>query len=166
MPGSGTQTIHSPLYSESEASLGYTLETESSSESTFGCSEGSQVLPRSQASSFPHFFPHFLLCSLGILKWGTKSSPQPGRYTGHSDGVWFLKTVVEKESHAPTLVLPFTKSLSEKMAQVGVELTAFDSFVIEENKVLVTWEFQNVPREYNLPSSTHPGPSQWLSHLW
>lgn len=80
--------------------------------------------------------------------------------------MWFLKTVVEKESYAPTLVLPFTKSLSEKMAQVGVELTAFDSFVIEENKVLVTWEFQNVPREYNLPSSTHPGPSQWLSHSW
>lgn len=74
--------------------------------------------------------------------------------------------MVEKESHAPTLVLPFTKNLSEKTAQVGVQLTAFDSFVIEENKVLVTWEFQNVPREYSLPSGTHQGASQWLSHPW
>lgn len=47
-----------------------------------------------------------------------------------------MKTLGERESHAPTLVLPFTKSLSEKLAQVGVELTAFDSFVIEKNKVL------------------------------
>lgn len=123
------------------------------------------MLQRFTGSSKEPGHSPFLIGSLGILKWEAKGSSQPGHYTGHGNDVWFLKTVVE-ESHAPTLVSPITKSLSEKMAQVGVELTAFDSFVTEENKVLVTWEFRNVPREYSLPASTHPGPSQWLFNPW